>query len=187
MSMTYLGHTVDIHGGGYDLLFPHHECETAQSELATGEKPFTRYWVHVAMVDYQADKMSKSLGNLVLARDMIDQYGADALRLCLFSNHYRHPWEFRDEDIEPWVTVVTDMVEAANLPSDGGQSELDVSLQQDRFFQAMDDDLNTPLAIKQVQDITSAILQAPEEDDLEQAQETLRTLSGILGLTLTEA
>jgi cysteinyl-tRNA synthetase len=73
------------------------------------------------------------------------------------------------------------------LPSDGGQSELDVSLQQDRFFQAMDDDLNTPLAIKQVQEITSAILQAPEEDDLEQAQETLRTLSGILGLTLTEA
>lgn len=187
MSMNYLGHTIDIHGGGYDLLFPHHECETAQSELATGDKPFARYWVHVAMVDYQENKMSKSLGNLVLVRDMLENYGTDALRLCLFSNHYRHPWEFQDEDIEPWVAVGSDIAEAVNLPSYGGETSLDVSLQRERFFRAMDNDLDTPTAIKQVKEITSEILQAPEEDDLREAQAILRTLGGILGLAMSEA
>lgn len=182
MSMEYLGNTVDIHGGGYDLLFPHHECETAQSELATGHVPFTRYWMHVAMVDYIGNKMSKSLGNLVLARDMIESYGANALRLCLFSNHYRNPWEFTDACIQKWVPVAADIQEAVETGSTETGSVLDVSAEERRFFEAMDDDLGTPLAIRQIVDISSAILQAPDEDDLRTAQITLRTLCDIIGL-----
>jgi L-cysteine:1D-myo-inositol 2-amino-2-deoxy-alpha-D-glucopyranoside ligase len=182
MSMEYLGNTVDIHGGGYDLLFPHHECETAQSELATGHVPFTRYWMHVAMVDYIGNKMSKSLGNLVLARDMIENYGANALRLCLFSNHYRNPWEFTDQCIQKWVPVASDILEAIETSSTGAGTTLDVTVQRDKFFAAMDNDLDTPTAIRQIVEITSKILQAPEEDDLRAAQRTLRELVEIIGL-----
>jgi L-cysteine:1D-myo-inositol 2-amino-2-deoxy-alpha-D-glucopyranoside ligase len=99
MSMKYLGDTIDIHGGGYDLIFPHHECEIAQSEHATGVEPFVGTWMHVAMVDYQGEKMSKSLGNLVLASEVLKQYSSDAFRLYLHSNHYRTQWEYIDEDI----------------------------------------------------------------------------------------
>jgi L-cysteine:1D-myo-inositol 2-amino-2-deoxy-alpha-D-glucopyranoside ligase len=182
MSMEYLGNTVDIHGGGYDLLFPHHECETAQSELATGHVPFTRYWMHVAMVDYIGNKMSKSLGNLVLARDMIENYGANALRLCLFSNHYRNPWEFTDQCIQKWVPVASDILEAIETSSTGAGTTLDVTVQRDKFFAAMDNDLDTPTAIRQIVEITGKILQAPEEDDLRAAQRTLRELVEIIGL-----
>jgi L-cysteine:1D-myo-inositol 2-amino-2-deoxy-alpha-D-glucopyranoside ligase len=186
MSMEYLGSTVDIHGGGYDLLFPHHECETAQSELATGHVPFTRYWVHVAMVDYIGNKMSKSLGNLVLARDMIENYGSDALRLCLFSNHYRNPWEFTDKCIQKWVPVAADILEALETSSTETGTELDVRVQESRFFDAMDNDFDTPTAIRQIVEIAGAILQAPEDDDLRTAQRTLRTLGGIIGLRANE-
>ena len=97
MAMDYLGSTVDIHGGGYDLVFPHHECEIAQSEHATGIKPFVRTWMHVAMVDYQGEKMSKSLGNLVLASNVLQEYRSDAFRLYLHAHHYRSTWEYIDE------------------------------------------------------------------------------------------
>ncbi|HLU34677.1 MAG TPA: cysteine--tRNA ligase, partial [Thermomicrobiales bacterium] len=83
MSRYYLGDQIDIHGGGYDLIFPHHEAEIAQAESVTGKEPFVRYWMHVAMVDYQGEKMSKSLGNLVYTRDLLDTHSADAIRLCL--------------------------------------------------------------------------------------------------------
>ncbi|HET8522612.1 MAG TPA: cysteine--tRNA ligase, partial [Thermomicrobiales bacterium] len=96
MATQYLGPKIDIHGGGADLVFPHHECEIAQSEGATGQEPFARYWMHVGMVGYQGEKMSKSLGNLVLVRDALDTYSADAVRLYLFSHHYRSTWEYRD-------------------------------------------------------------------------------------------
>jgi L-cysteine:1D-myo-inositol 2-amino-2-deoxy-alpha-D-glucopyranoside ligase len=177
MSMEYLGETVDIHGGGYDLLFPHHECETAQSELATGHRPFTRYWMHVAMVDYIGNKMSKSLGNLVLARDMIDQYGANALRMCLFSNHYRNPWEFTDTCIQKWPPVVEEIRAALAAPAGTGE-RLDVSL-----FEAMDDDLDTPRAIEQIIGVTRAIGAAANGTDLGDAQAALASMTGILGIT----
>src|SRR5215213_1320948 len=85
MASRYLGETIDIHGGGADLVFPHHECEVAQSENAFGQRPFARYWMHVGMVRYLGEKMSKSLGNLVLARDLLENYSADTIRLSLFA------------------------------------------------------------------------------------------------------
>lgn len=186
MSMRYLGETIDIHGGGFDLVFPHHECEIAQSENATGHKPFTRVWMHVGMVGYQGEKMSKSLGNLVLVSDALKSYDADAIRLYLFSHHYREPWEYQDDDVDEWARLSDDLREAVNFTSYGIDEEVDVELEEQRFFAALDDDLNTAGAIDALRDISVAILEAAEEDDIRDAQRRLKSLSAILGLTLSD-
>jgi L-cysteine:1D-myo-inositol 2-amino-2-deoxy-alpha-D-glucopyranoside ligase len=185
MSAKYIGETVDIHGGGADLIFPHHECEIAQSENATGVKPFVRYWVHAGMVRYQGEKMSKSLGNLVLVRDVLSSYRADALRLYLFSHHYREPWEYVDDEIDDWERLAEDLQEAVDFPAFGVEEEVDVSVFRERFINAMNDDLDTPSAIEALRDIGTAILEAPEDDDVRDAQDTLRELGTILGLELS--
>ncbi len=186
MATTLLGPTVDIHGGGADLIFPHHECEISQSEHATGISPFVRYWVHTAMVEYQGTKMSKSLGNLVLVREVLETYSADALRLYLFANHYRSAWEYRDEEVEEWARLADDLQEAAAFPAYGIEQVVDVSPYRERFINAMDDDLNTPVAVGALREIGQAILEAPEDDDVRGAQDTLTELAEILGLTLTD-
>jgi L-cysteine:1D-myo-inositol 2-amino-2-deoxy-alpha-D-glucopyranoside ligase len=185
MSTHYLGPIIDIHGGGFDLVFPHHECEIAQSEVATGKKPFVRYWMHVGMVEYQGEKMSKSLGNLVLVRDALDSYSADALRLYMFSHHYRSPWEFQDEEMDGWVRLADDIREAVDFPAYGIEQEVDVSVFSEQFFNALEDDLDTTSAIEALREIANAILEAPEEDDVREAQVTLRDLSDIIGLSLS--
>ncbi len=184
MAMKYLGPTVDIHGGGYDLVFPHHECEIAQSENSTGVQPFARTWMHVAMVDYQGDKMSKSLGNLVLASEVLEQSSSDAFRLYLHSNHYRTQWAYDDERLDFWAGVAVELAEAAEFPAYGVDDMLDAGRQRNRFMAALDNDLDTPAAIEALREIARAILQAPEEDDVRRAQATLRHLASILGLTL---
>ena len=184
MASRYLGPSIDIHGGGFDLVFPHHEAEIAQSENAFGVEPFARSWVHAAMVGYNGEKMSKSLGNLVLVSNTLESYTADALRLYLFSNHYRTPWTFEDEEMDRWASVAGDLVEAIDLPAYGIGIELDVSAERERFLNAMDDDLNTPEAIEALREIASAILESPEDDDTRAAQRSLRELGGVLGLTL---
>lgn len=95
-----LGEQIDIHGGGFDLIYPHHESELAQSESFSGKSPFVKYWMHVAVVSYQGEKMSKSLGNLVLVSDLLKKYSANAIRLMLLMNHYRKPWEYTEEQIK---------------------------------------------------------------------------------------
>ena len=100
MSMAYLGSQFEIHGGGADLLFPHHESERAQSEGATGERPFVSFWTHAGMLHYDGDKMSKSLGNLVLVRDLLRTHSGDAIRHYLVSQHYRSEVHFTDADLE---------------------------------------------------------------------------------------
>jgi cysteinyl-tRNA synthetase len=184
MAMKYLGPTVDIHGGGYDLVFPHHECEIAQSENSTGVQPFARTWMHVAMVDYQGDKMSKSLGNLVLASEVLEQSSSDAFRLYLHSNHYRTQWAYDDERLDFWAAVAVELAEAADFPAHGVHEVLDTGRQRDRFMEALDNDLDTPAAIEALREIARAILEAPEDDDIRNAQAMLRHLSSILGLTL---
>jgi L-cysteine:1D-myo-inositol 2-amino-2-deoxy-alpha-D-glucopyranoside ligase len=187
MAMKYLGPQVDIHGGGYDLIFPHHECEIAQAEPVTGVEPFVRYWMHVAMVDYQGEKMSKSLGNLVLVDDVLKEYSADAFRLYLMAHHYRERWEYVDDEMEEWATVAADLQEAADFSSYGVDNELNVSILRQRFIDAMENDLDTPKAVAVLREIGRAILEAPEDDDIREAQATLRELSDVLGLTLGAA
>jgi len=185
MASRYLGPSIDIHGGGADLIFPHHASEVAQSENAFGVEPFARSWVHVAMVGYNGEKMSKSLGNLVLVSDALKHSSTDAVRLYLFSNHYRTPWIFEDAELERWARVADDLIEAAEFPAYGIEDELDVSILRDRFFNALEDDLDTPSAIDALQEIATGILESPEEDDIRDAQRTLRELSDVLGLTLS--
>ena len=99
MAMSELGPTIDLHGGGDDLIFPHHECETAQS-VAANNSPFARHWMHVGMVAYEGEKMSKSLGNLVFVRDLKAEHDPRAIRLALLSHHYRGGFEWFDGDID---------------------------------------------------------------------------------------
>jgi L-cysteine:1D-myo-inositol 2-amino-2-deoxy-alpha-D-glucopyranoside ligase len=184
MASRYLGPSIDIHGGGADLVFPHHECEVAQSENAFGVEPFARCWAHVAMVGYNGEKMSKSLGNLVLVGDALKHYSPDAVRLYLFSHHYRTPWAYEEVELDRWARVAADLIEAAEVPGYGIEDELDVGTFRDRFLIALDDDLDTPIAIEALQEIAAAILESPEEDDVRDAQRTLRELGEVLGLTL---
>jgi cysteinyl-tRNA synthetase len=130
--------------------------------------------------------MSKSLGNLVLVRDVLDNYHPDALRLYLFSNHYRSVWEYRDEEVDTWVRLADDLREAVDFPAYGIEQEVEVSAFRERFYIAMDDDLNTPAAIEALREVGQAILEAPDEDDVRAAQRTLRELADILGLSLAE-
>ena len=185
MASRYLGPSIDIHGGGADLIFPHHECEVAQSENAFGVEPFARFWMHVGMVGYNGEKMSKSLGNLVLISDALKSYSADAIRLYLFSNHYRSTWVYDEVTLDTWARVAEDLIEAVEFPAYGIEEELDVSSLRDRFFNALDDDLNTPVAIAALHEIATAILESPEEDDVRDAQRALRELSDVLGLALS--
>lgn len=100
MIHQYLGDQIDVHGGGSDLIFPHHESEIAQSESFSGKKPFVKYWLHTSMVRYQGEKMSKSLGNLVMISELLKKYSPNAIRFLILSHHYLTPWEFREENLK---------------------------------------------------------------------------------------
>jgi L-cysteine:1D-myo-inositol 2-amino-2-deoxy-alpha-D-glucopyranoside ligase len=135
LALRELGTTIDLHGGGSDLIFPHHECESAQSEAATGE-PFVRHWMHQAMVRMDGEKMSKSLGNLVFVSELRKEWDTRAIRLAALAHHYRTPWEWHDE-IMPTASARLDAWLAAGA-GDGGLTEA---------RSALDEDLDTPAAV----------------------------------------
>jgi L-cysteine:1D-myo-inositol 2-amino-2-deoxy-alpha-D-glucopyranoside ligase len=135
LALRELGTTIDLHGGGTDLIFPHHECEAAQSEAATGET-FVRHWMHQGLVGLEGTKMSKSLGNLVFVSDVLKNWEAPALRLAILSNHYRHPWEWRDE-----------MMDEATRRLDSWRSAGKGDAGLERVRRCLDDDLDTPAAV----------------------------------------
>ena len=140
LAMRELGQTIDIHGGGRDLLFPHHECETAQSESVTGV-PFVRHWVHVGLVGLGGTKMSKSLGNLVFVADLRAEHEPAAIRLALLAHHYRHDWEWADESL---ATAEARLAAWRAAPV-GAAGEGDPALDEVRA--KVDDDLHTPGAL----------------------------------------
>ncbi len=187
MAARYLGPSFALHGGGSDLIFPHHECEIAQAENSTGVEPFVQHWVHVGMVAYQNEKMSKSLGNLVLVRNELQHYSPDAFRLYLFSHHYRHPWEYVDGEIAGWQDVAVALAETARRTSTAGTDSLDSAPYRERFLSALDEDLYTPGAIEALTDLGVAIRESSESLDTSAAQNMLVELAGILGLTLERA
>ena len=119
MAMHEHGPTLDLHGGGTDLIFPHHECEIAQSEAITGE-PFVRHWLHSAMVNYEGEKMSKSLGNLVFVSDLLKRGDPRAIRLALMRHHYRHGFEWYDTDLEEGVALLHRLLAAAQATDGPG-------------------------------------------------------------------
>ena len=182
MATASLGDRIDIHGGGRDLVYPHHESEIVQSETATGASPFVRYWMHVGTVTIGGAKMSKSLRNLVKVSELLGQgHTPDAIRLMLLGRHYReeHPWD-RDELLryEDLAALLRRSVDAPGGPPD----QLLVQPRRNQFMDALDDDFDTPKAIivltRIATDIEARRLHA------ETAVPALIELAGVLGLTL---
>lgn len=146
MIHDYLGEQIDIHGGGRDLIFPHHESEIAQSENYTGKKPYVATWMHTAMVLYQGEKMSKSLGNLVLVEDLLKKYNPFVIRWTLLSHHYRDPWEFREEElseIEEKIKKIQNIEKAGHVHEETKKNNHYLK----HLIEHMEDDLDTPNAL----------------------------------------
>ena len=176
MAMSELGPTIDLHGGGDDLIFPHHECETAQS-VAANNSPFARHWMHIGMVAYEGEKMSKSLGNLVFVRDLRTGHDPRAIRLALLSNHYRAGFEWFDSDIDKGEAMLERMIEAASCPS-GPDSETLLS----QVREAIDDDLNLPKACEIIDDFAVKMIEGSGNDS--DAKTALTKAAELLGVNL---
>jgi L-cysteine:1D-myo-inositol 2-amino-2-deoxy-alpha-D-glucopyranoside ligase len=178
MAMASLGPTLDLHGGGTDLIFPHHECEIAQSESITG-KPFARHWMHSAMVSYEGEKMSKSLGNLVFVSDLLETTDPRAIRLALMRHHYRAGFEWYDTDLDEGVALLHRLLAAAALTSGADPAPFAA-----RVRDALDDDLDAPRALEALDDLASAILSGGDDPT---APIVLRQLGALIGVPLDPA
>jgi len=176
MSTCCLGNHFDIHGGGMDLQFPHHENEIAQSEGATGE-PFVNYWMHNGFVRVNEEKMSKSLGNFFTVREVLKQYRPEVIRFFILSSHYRSPLNYSDEHLDEAGVALTRLYTALR-----GVEIVDADIDNDfkqRFEQAMDDDFNTPVALAVLFDLARELNKAEDKSML---AATLKRLAAILGL-----
>src|SRR5579884_1980048 len=190
MSLRYLGEQIDIHGGGQDLIFPHHENEIAQSESFTGKVPFVRYWIHNGFVLFNDTKMSKSLGNVVSLLDVLDAHSPDAVRLFILQSHYRGPLNLTDEGFDAAERGVERLRSALGTePEDGPAGRPTPAVEEARaaFVAAMDDDFNTPGALAALFDLAREAnrqREAGDETALAAARLALRELTGVLGLRL---
>ena len=187
MALHYLGPHLDIHGGGQDLVFPHHENEIAQTEAFTGEAPFADHWVHNGLLQIDDGKMSKSFGKLVTVREALAKFSSDAMRLFFLNSHYHSPLAYADESVEGQQRAAERLLKALELDTNGngGSEAVDPEPFRQRFMTAMDDDLNTPQALAALFDLTREINRGHDENkQIASAQETLRELTGVLGLRL---
>jgi len=195
MSMAYLGARFEIHGGGGDLIFPHHEAEIAQSEGASRQRPFVRYWMHAGMLRYGGEKMSKSLGNLVLVRDLLRSYSGDTIRHYLVSHHYREELDFDESDLDISAGQVARLRRAARIaeeiepfaPASADPDAIDAGVAEHRarFLAAMDDDLDTPAALPELHALAGLALDGESPLLAAQAGWMVRELGArILGLRL---
>ncbi|MBM3156366.1 MAG: cysteine--tRNA ligase [Chloroflexi bacterium] len=189
MSLKYLGETLDIHGGGQDLIFPHHENEIAQSEGFTGVRPFVRYWLHNGLMQLGEQKMSKSTGKLIGIRETLSKYSTDSIRLWVLSSHYRSPITYSDENLEATDKGVERAIRAANIEVEESEAaSVDAQPFRERFIEAMDDDFNTPQAVAALFDLAREINRGRDEGlNIIEAQRALRELGRVLGLTLRPA
>jgi cysteinyl-tRNA synthetase len=198
MNLAELGEQIDIHGGGNDLIFPHHENEIAQTESYTG-KQFARYWIHNGMLQLGGEKMSKSLGNIVSIKDFLKTRDADVMRMLVLMGSYRAPLIFNDETQDA-AEKSLERLKAALRPASPSSSglapgiaaELAVQAESTKqaFIAAMDDDFNSPLALAALYELVKAINTARDgganDEQLKPAQSTLRELTNVLGLRLAE-
>ena len=203
MVMKHLGHTIDIHAGGQDLLFPHHENEIAQSEAVTG-KPFANYWVHTAFLRIDGNRMGKSEGNFIFIRDALSEYNAETVRHFLLSAHYRHPLDYNSKSLSESASAIRrlqtclDRIRPFELSLDENQS-IDsnmtnaISQMEIKFEQAMDNDFNTASAMgsvytfvgylnRRLQEASSLESQNTNEIGFGQAYRTLTKICQVLGI-----
>jgi cysteinyl-tRNA synthetase len=198
MSLSELGEQIDIHGGGNDLIFPHHENEIAQSESYTG-KEFARYWIHNGMLQLSGEKMSKSLGNIISINEFLKERDADVMRMLVLNGAYRAPLMFTDETLdaaerglERFKSGLRPALPNAPGLSTDGISVLDIASETTKtaFTDTMDDDFNTAGALAPLYELVKAINTARDagatDEQLAPAQATLRELTGVLGLRLEE-
>ncbi len=198
MNLKELGEQIDIHGGGNDLIFPHHENEIAQSKSFTG-KQFARFWIHNGMLQLGGEKMSKSLGNIISIKDFLSKRGADVMRMLVLNGAYRAPLVFNDETLDA-AEKSLDRIKSGFRPAQpnvkgihaGSVAELTSQAEATRqsFVNAMDDDFNSPLALAALHELVKAINTARDngaaDDQLKPAQAILRELTGVFGLQLQE-
>jgi cysteinyl-tRNA synthetase len=196
MNLNHLGEQIDIHGGGNDLVFPHHENEIAQSESFTG-KQFARYWIHNGMLQLSGEKMSKSIGNLVTIEEFLASHPADTLRMLVLNSGYRNPLSYSDEILAQAERAI-DRLRSALKPALPGASGISAETAQvlnglstaaeQGFISSMDDDFNTSGALASLFELVRAINQARADgasaEQISAAQDTICKLTGVLGLTL---
>lgn len=198
MNLAELGEQIDIHGGGNDLIFPHHENEIAQSESFTG-KPFAKYWMHNGMLQLGGEKMSKSLGNIISIKEFLARRNADVMRMLVLNGSYRAPLVFNDETLdgaekglERILTALRPSAAGSGTVSSGALDALAVQLDATKlgFTSAMDDDFNTAGALGTLFDLVRAVNTARDAgagaEQLKPAQDALRELAGVFGLRLEE-
>lgn len=200
MNLNHLGEQIDIHGGGNDLIFPHHENEIAQTESLT-DKPFARYWIHNGMLQFSGEKMSKSLGNLVSIQDFLAQHEGDVLRMMVLNSSYRNPLTYNDEVVaqaERALERLRSALRPAQPAAAPGQPAASVSALEQQvasmrqgFIEAMDDDFNTAGALGSMFELVRSVNQARADGasaaQLQPAQSALVELCGVLGLRLEKA
>jgi cysteinyl-tRNA synthetase len=186
MALKYLGDEVTIHGGGHDLVFPHHENEIAQTECYTG-KPFAHWWMHNGLLRMNNEKMSKSFGNIIVIQDILKQYSCDDLRVFVLSSHYRKPLSYSAEILDAAAKGAARLAAAVIVESNskGCLPGIDTEEYRKRFLQAMDDDFNSPRAMAVLFDLARDInREQTDGKNVKNAQDVLKELGGeVLGLT----
>jgi cysteinyl-tRNA synthetase len=198
MNLSHLGEQIDIHGGGNDLVFPHHENEIAQTESFTG-KPFATYWMHNGMLQLQGEKMSKSLGNLVTIDDFLSRHDPDSLRMMVLNGSYRAPLSYSDDIVdaaERGLDRLRSALKPATATAPGASADMLASLDkqsetsQQTFVEAMDDDFNSSGALAGLFELVRTINTTRDagatDAQLQPARKTLLELTGVLGLRLEE-
>jgi cysteinyl-tRNA synthetase len=180
MSESELGETFDIHGGGLDLIFPHHENEIAQSESAHAGHPFARVWMHNEMLTVDGVKMSKSLGNITTVRDILANAPGEAIRLALLSTHYRDPLDWTAQKLSQARAALDRFYRSLDLPGDrSGEAAVAVP---GAARDALEDDLNAPLAIAQLHELAGAINRATNDTERGRLQAQLRAAGTLMGI-----
>lgn len=184
MSSKYLGNSFDVHGGGSDLIFPHHENECAQSLCAHPNDCFARYWVHAGMLMVDGVKMSKSLGNFYTVNELITKYPAEALRLLFISTHYHQPFNFTFDGLKQAKQILDKFYNALLRVKD---VEVVETAPDERVMDALSDDINTPLAISYLHDIVNSLNKATDIDGQRKFKSLLLASAGVLGLLYQDA
>ncbi len=182
MSLKYLGNTFDIHGGGQDLIFPHHENEMAQSQACFGAETFARVWLHNGMLTVNGEKMSKSLGNFITVHQLLEKIPGELVRFVLLSSHYRQPLDWNDQVVLQSRKSLDRLYNAlrGRTVSEGGEISESIKM-------ALEDDLNTPLAISALHEIASRLHKASSESEKNKLASSLKASGAWLGLLQQDA
>ena len=182
MVNQYLGDQIDIHGGGFDLIYPHHESEIAQSESFTGKSPYSKFWVHISMLRYQGEKMSKSLGNLVMVSNLIKEVEGNVIRFVLLSHHYRTPWEYTEDDLNnaknKWQVILAALNSSSGTQDNGKTEEFD------QFLDYLNDDMRTDKALESAVNLAQSINKNLYQSEKETYINTLRQMILLLGFNI---